>query len=114
MFLIESHDSTVSIETGYGLDYQGVEVQVPVWARIFTSHIIQTGSGVHPTSYPMGTVGSFPGGFHGENTVMSVMCLSTSSQKHVTGIFSKVVQSASCHQKMFLENVFHRHLKCLI
>jgi hypothetical protein len=25
-------------------------------------HIVQTGSGVHPTSYPMGTGGSFPGG----------------------------------------------------
>jgi hypothetical protein len=24
--------------------------------------IVQTGSGVHATSYPMGTVGSFPGG----------------------------------------------------
>jgi hypothetical protein len=25
-------------------------------------HVVQTGSGAHPTSYPMGTVGSFPGG----------------------------------------------------
>jgi hypothetical protein len=25
-------------------------------------HVVQTGSGVHPTSYPMGTWGSFPGG----------------------------------------------------
>jgi hypothetical protein len=24
-------------------------------------HRVQTGSGVHPTSYPMGTRGSFPG-----------------------------------------------------
>jgi hypothetical protein len=24
-------------------------------------HVVQTGSGVHPTSYPMGTGGSFPG-----------------------------------------------------
>jgi hypothetical protein len=24
-------------------------------------HVVQTGSGVHPTSYPMGTVGSSPG-----------------------------------------------------
>jgi hypothetical protein len=24
-------------------------------------HIVQTGSGVHPTSYKMGTEGSFPG-----------------------------------------------------
>jgi hypothetical protein len=25
-------------------------------------HVIQTGSGVYPTTYPMGTGGSFPGG----------------------------------------------------
>jgi hypothetical protein len=25
-------------------------------------HVVQTGSGVHPTSYPMGTAGSFPEG----------------------------------------------------
>jgi hypothetical protein len=25
-------------------------------------HVVQTGSGVHPTSYPMGTGGSSPGG----------------------------------------------------
>jgi hypothetical protein len=24
-------------------------------------HIVQTGSGAHPTSYPLGTRGSFPG-----------------------------------------------------
>jgi hypothetical protein len=23
-------------------------------------HVVQTGSGIHPTSYPAGTVGSFP------------------------------------------------------
>jgi hypothetical protein len=25
-------------------------------------HVVETGSEVHPTSYPMGTGGSFPGG----------------------------------------------------
>jgi hypothetical protein len=25
-------------------------------------HVVQTGSEVHPTSYPVSTVGSFPGG----------------------------------------------------
>jgi hypothetical protein len=25
-------------------------------------HVVQAGSGAHPTSYPMGTRGSFPGG----------------------------------------------------
>jgi hypothetical protein len=42
----------VDIATGYGLDDREVGVRVP----------IGTGSGVHPTSYPMSTGGSFPGG----------------------------------------------------
>jgi hypothetical protein len=32
-----SQDSVVSIATGYGLDDQGVGVQVPVGSRIFSS-----------------------------------------------------------------------------
>jgi len=28
----------------------------------FSSPHVQTGSGAHPFSYPMGTMGSFPGG----------------------------------------------------
>jgi hypothetical protein len=46
-------DSVVGIATGYGLDGRGVGVRV---------HVVQTGSGVHPTSYPMDTGGSFPAG----------------------------------------------------
>jgi hypothetical protein len=45
------------IATAYGLDGGEVAVRVPV-GSIF----IQIGSGAHPTSYPMGTGGSFPGG----------------------------------------------------
>jgi hypothetical protein len=48
--------------TDYGLDKRGVGVRVPVGSRIFSSHVVQTGSGAHPASYPMGTWGSFPGG----------------------------------------------------
>jgi hypothetical protein len=55
-----SRDSVVGIATGYGLDDRGVGIRVPVGARIFL-HVVQTGSGVYPTSYPMGTGGSFPG-----------------------------------------------------
>jgi hypothetical protein len=51
-----SRDSVVCIATGYGLD-----VRVPVRSRIFLFHVVQTGSGVHPTSYRKGTGGSFPG-----------------------------------------------------
>jgi hypothetical protein len=56
-----SRDSAVSRGTGYGLDDRGVGVLVPVGPRIFTSPIVQTGSGVHSTSYTMGTGGSLPG-----------------------------------------------------
>jgi hypothetical protein len=45
-----SRDSSVGIGTGYGLDDRGVGVRV------------QTGSGTHPASYPIGTGGSFPEG----------------------------------------------------
>jgi hypothetical protein len=32
------------------------------WGQEFSFlHVVQTGSGIHPTSYPMGTGGSFPG-----------------------------------------------------
>jgi hypothetical protein len=57
-----SRDSAVSIATSYWLDDRGVGVQVQ-WGQEFSLlHIVQTGSGVHPTSYPMDTGGSFPRG----------------------------------------------------
>jgi hypothetical protein len=56
-----SRDSAFDIATSYGLDDQGVGVRVPVGKKFSLLHIIQTGSGVHPTSYPMGT-GDFPRG----------------------------------------------------
>jgi hypothetical protein len=55
-----SRDSSVGIATGYGLDGQGVGVEVPIRSSIFFLHVVQTGSGVHPASYPMGNGGSFP------------------------------------------------------
>jgi hypothetical protein len=35
------------------LDDQGVGLRVPVGARIFILHVVQTGSGTHSVSYPM-------------------------------------------------------------
>jgi hypothetical protein len=58
---VRSRDSVVGLATGYGLDDRGVGVRVPVVVRIFSSPSRQTGSGVHPASYRMGTGGSFPG-----------------------------------------------------
>jgi hypothetical protein len=58
-----SRDSSVGIAATYCLDDRGDGVRVAMGSRIFTSpHVVQNGSGVHPTSYPMGDVASFPGG----------------------------------------------------
>jgi hypothetical protein len=56
-----SRDSSVGIATGYGLEDGGVGVRDPVGQAFSLLHVVQTGSGVHPTSYPMCTEGSFPG-----------------------------------------------------
>jgi hypothetical protein len=57
----KSRDSVARIAAGYGLVDRGAGVRVPVGSRIFISQIVQIGSGVHPTSYTMGTGGTFPG-----------------------------------------------------
>jgi hypothetical protein len=45
----------------YGLDDRAIEVRSPTGADFPSSPCVQTGSGVHPASYPIGTGGSFPG-----------------------------------------------------
>jgi hypothetical protein len=60
---VKSHDSSVGIALGYGLDDGGSRVQFPAGAANFSLHRrAQNGSGAHPSSYPMGTGGSFLGG----------------------------------------------------
>jgi hypothetical protein len=47
----------------YGLDDRAIRVRSPAGAKDFSSVLsVQTGSGAHPTSCPMGTGGLFPGG----------------------------------------------------
>jgi hypothetical protein len=46
----------------YGLDDWTIVVRSPTSADFSSSPCVQTGSGAHPASYPMGTWGSFPGG----------------------------------------------------
>jgi hypothetical protein len=59
----KSRDSSVGIATGYGLDDRGSRFRFPAGAGNFSLHWrVQTGSGAHPTSYPMGTGGCLPGG----------------------------------------------------
>jgi hypothetical protein len=58
-----SHDSSVGIALGYGLDDRGSRVRFPAGAENCSlHHRVQNGSGAHPASYPMGTGGSFLGG----------------------------------------------------
>jgi hypothetical protein len=58
-----SRGSSGSIMSDYGLEDRAIEVRSPTGAEDFSSSpCIQTGSGAHPASYPMGTRGSFPGG----------------------------------------------------
>jgi hypothetical protein len=54
-------ESLVGIATSYGLNDQGVAVRVLLESRIFSFHVIQTGSWAHTASYLMGTVGKEAG-----------------------------------------------------
>jgi hypothetical protein len=57
-----SRDSSVGIATDYGLDDQGGGSSSSGRVKkLSLLHIVQTGSGVHRTSYKMGTGGSFTG-----------------------------------------------------
>jgi hypothetical protein len=59
---VTSRDSAVGIATGYGLDDQGVGGRVLWGQEISLLHVVQTSSGPHPISCPVGTEDSFLGG----------------------------------------------------
>jgi hypothetical protein len=63
--LFASNNTTVSsgsIVSDYGLDNRAIGVRSPAGAKDFPSNVcVQTGSGAHPASCPMGTGGPFPG-----------------------------------------------------
>jgi hypothetical protein len=59
----QSHDNSVGMELGYGLDNRGSRVRFLAGAGNFSlHHRVQNGSGAHPASYARGTKGSFPRG----------------------------------------------------
>jgi hypothetical protein len=59
----KSRDSSVGIALGYGLDNRDSRFRFPAGAGNFSlNRRVQNGCGTHPTFYPMGTRGSFPGG----------------------------------------------------
>jgi hypothetical protein len=54
--------SSVSIVSGYGLDDREIEVRSSAGAEDSSSNLcVQTGSGAHPATCPMGTGVPFPG-----------------------------------------------------
>jgi hypothetical protein len=60
--LLRSRGSSGSIVSDYGLEDRVIEVRSPTGADFSSSPCVQTGSGAHPASCPMGTGGSLPGG----------------------------------------------------
>jgi hypothetical protein len=52
----------VGIATGYRFNEGGVEFKSWQYQEFSLLRVIQTGSGVHPASYPMDTRGYFPKG----------------------------------------------------
>jgi hypothetical protein len=62
-YFLQSRDSSVGIELGFGLGDRGFRVRFPVGTGNFSLHHgLQNVSGAPQASYPMGTRGSFLGG----------------------------------------------------
>jgi hypothetical protein len=60
---VEPRGSSGSIVSDYGMDDRAIEVRSRTGEEDFSSSpCVQTSSGAHPASYPLGTGGSFPGG----------------------------------------------------
>jgi hypothetical protein len=58
----QSCDSSVGVALGCGLDDRDSTFRFLAGAENFSlRHRVQNGSGAHPTHYPMGIKGSFPG-----------------------------------------------------
>jgi hypothetical protein len=61
IYIYVSHDNSVGIALGYGLDDRSPWVRFPAGTGTFSLHRrVQNGSGAHAASYPMSTRGSFP------------------------------------------------------
>jgi hypothetical protein len=59
-------DSSVGIATGWT-----TRVRFPALQDYSLLHVVQTGSGAHPASYPVGTWGFFPGGKSGKDVKLT-------------------------------------------
>jgi hypothetical protein len=58
---MSGRDRVVCMETGYELEDRGSESEYWYGEEFSLLHVIQTGSGAHPASYPMSSQGAFPG-----------------------------------------------------
>jgi hypothetical protein len=52
IIIITGRESAVGIATGYGLEGRGTGVRIPVGGKTLL-HIVQTGSGVQSTHFPI-------------------------------------------------------------
>jgi hypothetical protein len=69
---LRSWVSSGSIVSDYGLDDRAIGVRSPAGARDFSPILcVQTGSGAHPASCTMGTVGPFLGAKRGRDVTMT-------------------------------------------
>jgi hypothetical protein len=67
-----SRVSSGSIVSDYWLDDRAIGVGSPAGAKDFSSSLcVQTGSGAHPASCPMGTGGLFPGAKRGRGVTLT-------------------------------------------
>jgi hypothetical protein len=62
-FSSETSSEAIGCETGGEMELnEGSDFECRWGQEFLLLHVVQIGSGVHPTSYPMCTGGSFPGG----------------------------------------------------
>jgi hypothetical protein len=67
-----SQGSSGSIVSDYGMDDRAIGVRSPAGAKDFSSSLcVQTGSGAHPASYPMGTGVLSPGVKRGRGVTLT-------------------------------------------
>jgi hypothetical protein len=71
-FAFSKYTGSGSIVSDYGLDDRAMGVRSPAGAKDFSSLLcVQTGSGAHPASCPIGTGGPFPGVKRGRGVMLT-------------------------------------------
>jgi hypothetical protein len=69
---VQEPGSSGSAVSDYGLDDRAIDVRSLAGAKDFSCSLcVQTGSGAHPDSCTMGTVGPFPGAKRGRGVTLT-------------------------------------------